>query len=55
MKNVIEQSMITIVKFLAKRFSNYQLDAGFDCPNRDGTVLMVAVPFVRYRGLGTPL
>lgn len=24
MKNVIEQSMITIVKFLAKRFSNYQ-------------------------------
>ena len=31
------------------------IDAGFDCPNRDGTVSTVAVPFVRYRGLGTLL
>ena len=31
------------------------IDAGFDCPNRDGTVAHGGCTFVRYRGLGTLL
>lgn len=31
------------------------IDAGFDCPNRDGTVAHGGCTFVQYRGLGTLL
>ena len=52
MKNVLEQSMITIVRFLAKRFSNYQLMRVLIVPICDGTVAHGGCTFCTVSGSG---
>ena len=47
--------MITIARFFGEKIFKLPIDAGFDCPNRDGTVAHGGCTFVQYRGLGTLL